>query len=343
MHLHANVERDTAMGRLFYTLLLSELLVLTAVVQGRSEEVKRVAEDDSSEGSTDNRLQWVTYNRRGMELVAGNEKVQVFAEYLASKPFSPDPSSFETQSTFQMEDGPEFTDPVKHNFPSVAEKSTNTSDVSANTLQRIAHAYYNPEYAIGLLDNGCTAFLISPQHALTAAQCVYNYSANTWSTELDFWRGKNGAFYLQRLSWKKVTIPYGFYNSGAENQNWALLQFLEKSPVWLTLAYSNRIQDISLTVYGYLQDRQLVNMYSTVCQSNAVQHRAKQLEMRCSSDEVFTGGPVMKGFQYKMPVVYGVSIGQTNQTIHIHSELFWFACYSMEDGEFDPHCGPPGY
>jgi len=343
VHLHANVERDTAMGRLFYTLLLSELLVLTAVVQGRSEEVKRVAEDDSSQGSTDNRLQWVTYNRRGMERVAGSEKVQVFAEYLASKPFSPDPSSFETQSTFQMEDGPEFTDPVKHNFPSVAEKSTNTSDVSANTLQRIAHAYYNPEYAIGLLDNGCTAFLISPQHALTAAQCVYNYSANTWSTELDFWRGKNGAFYLQRLSWKKVTIPYGFYNSGAENQNWALLQFLEKSPVWLTLAYSNRIQDISLTVYGYLQDRQLVNMYSTVCQSNAVQHRAKQLEMQCSSDEVFTGGPVMKGFQYKMPVVYGVSIGQTNQTIHIHSELFWFACYSMEDGEFDPHCGPPGY
>ena len=317
--------------------------MLTAVVEGWSEEVKRAAEHDSSQGSTDNRLQWVTYNRRGMERVAGSEMVQVFAEYLASKPFSPDPSSFEAQSTFQMEDGPEFTDPVKHNFPSVAEKSTNTSDVSANTLQRIAHAYYNPEYAIGLLDNGCTAFLISPQHALTAAQCVYNYSANTWSTELDFWRGKNGAFYLQRLSWKKVTIPYGFYNSGAENQNWALLQFLEKSPVWLTLAYSNRIQDISLTMYGYLQDRQLVNMYSTVCQSNAVQHRAKQLEMRCSSDEVFTGGPVMKGFQYKVPVVYGVSIGQTNQTIHIHSELFWFICYSMEDGEYDPRCGPPGY
>ena len=317
--------------------------MLTAVVEGWSEEVKRAAEHDSSQGSTDNRLQWVTYNRRGMERVAGSEMVQVFAEYLASKPFSPDPSSFEAQSTFQMEDGPEFTDPVKHNFPSVAEKSTNTSDVSANTLQRIAHAYYNPEYAIGLLDNGCTAFLISPQHGLTAAQCVYNYSANTWSTELDFWRGKNGAFYLQRLSWKKVTIPYGFYNSGAENQNWALLQFLEKSPVWLTLAYSNRIQDISLTVYGYLQDRQLVNMYSTVCQSNAVQHKAKQLEMRCSSGEVFTGGPVMKGFQYKVPVVYGVSIGQTNQTIHIHSELFWFACYSMEDGEYDPRCGPPGY
>ena len=317
--------------------------MLTAVVEGWSEEVKRAAEHDSSQGSTDNRLQWVTYNRRGMERVAGSEMVQVFAEYLASKPFSPDPSSFEAQSTFQMEDGPEFTDPVKHNFPSVAEKSTNTSDVSANTLQRIAHAYYNPEYAIGLLDNGCTAFLISPQHGLTAAQCVYNYSANTWSTELDFWRGKNGAFYLQRLTWKRVTIPYGFYNSGAENQNWALLQFLEKSPVWLTLAYSNRIQDISLTVYGYLQDRQLVNMYSTVCQSNAVQHKAKQLEMRCSSDEVFTGGPVMKGFQYKVPVVYGVSIGQTNQTIHIHSELFWFACYSMEDGEYDPRCGPPGY
>ena len=331
------------MGRLFYPLLLLELLLLTAVVEGWSEEVKRAAEHDSSQGSTDNRLQWVTYNRRGMERVAGSEMVQVFAEYLASKPFSPDPSSFEAQSTFQMEDGPEFTDPVKHNFPSVAEKSTNTSDVSANTLQRIAHAYYNPEYAIGLLDNGCTAFLISPQHALTAAQCVYNYSANTWSTELDFWRGKNGAFYLQRLSWKKVTIPYGFYNSGAENQNWALLQFLEKSPVWLTLAYSNRIQDISLTMYGYLQDRQLVNMYSTVCQSNAVQHKAKQLEMQCSSDEVFTGGPVMKGFQYKVPVVYGVSIGQTNQTIHIHSELFWFACYSMEDDEFDPRCGPPGY
>lgn len=329
------------MGRLFYPLLLSELLVLTAVVEGWSEEVKRAAEHD--QGSTDNRLQWVTYNRRGMERVAGSEMVQVFAEYLASKPFSPDPSSFEAQSTFQMEDGPEFTDPVKHNFPSVAEKSTNTSDVSPNTLQRIAHAYYNPEYAIGLLDNGCTAFLISPQHALTAAQCVYNYSANTWSTELDFWRGKNGAFYLQRLTWKRVTIPYGFYNSGAENQNWALLQFLEKSPVWLTLAYSNRIQDISLTMYGYLQDRQLVNMYSTVCQSNAVQHKAKQLEMQCSSDEVFTGGPVMKGFQYKVPVVYGVSIGQTNQTIHIHSELFWFACYSMEDDEFDPRCGPPGY
>ena len=49
-----------------------------------------------------------------------------------------------------------------------------------------------------------------------------------------------------------MTIPYEFYNSGADNQNWALLQFSEKSPVWLTLAYSNRIQDIPLTVYGYI-------------------------------------------------------------------------------------------
>ena len=57
-------------------------------------------------------------------------------------------------------------------------------------------------------------------------------------------------------------------------------------------------------MYGYLQDKQLVNMYSAVCQSNGGQHRAKHLEMQCSSGEVFTGGPVMKGFQYKVPVVY---------------------------------------
>ena len=129
------------MGRLFCTLLLSELLLFTAVVEGWSEEVKQ-NEDDSSLGSTNSRLRWVTYNRRGMERVAVSMKVQVFAEYLASKPFSPNPSSFETQSTLQMEDGPEFTDPAKHNFPSVAEKSTNFKEALSFThtfIQTLRH------------------------------------------------------------------------------------------------------------------------------------------------------------------------------------------------------------
>ena len=48
--------------------------------------------------------------------------------------------------------------------------------------------YRIPYCAIGYLESGCTAAFIGPNHALTAAHCVYNKYTKTYETNLDLWR-----------------------------------------------------------------------------------------------------------------------------------------------------------
>ena len=302
-------------------------------------------DDNSTEGSGEfvDKLNWITFSRHGKEHPAGSAEVQLFVEYVASQPTLL--GKLETGGKLQMEDGPAYTDPSKHG-PSVSDAGTESPTVVDDKLHDVISTNYYPEYAVGVLDNGCTAFLVGPQHALTAAHCVYNYNTSTWSTELDFWRGRNAEEYLQKMEWKHVIIPYHFHSTGDDNQNWALVEFSDESPVWLRLAYSESVQNIPLTVYGYLQDREWETMYYTMCRSDSEQLDTMDFAIQCESDQVFTGGPVLRGhsfLQNKMPVVYGVNIGRqrsfAHPIVHILSDLFWFVCYSMQSSYFDPHCG----
>ena len=62
--------------------------------------------------------------------------------------------------------------------------------LSYDCLKPIVKTYHYPEYAVGLLDNGCTAFLIGPYHAMTSARCVYDNKREIWEQNLDFSRGR---------------------------------------------------------------------------------------------------------------------------------------------------------
>ena len=339
------------MGLILYVLLAVELLAIGGAVElgdgagGRTIGEHKQDGGNSTEGSGEfgHDLKWITFSRHGKEHPASSAEIKLFAEYVASQPTLL--GKLETRGKLQMEDGPVQIDPSNHS-PSLSDAGTESPTVVDDKLHRVISTNYYPEYAVGILDNGCTAFLVGPQHALTAAHCVYNYNTSTWTTELDFWRGRNAEYYLQRMEWKHVIIPYQFYSSGDDNQNWALLHFTDESPVWLKLAYSEHIRNTPLTVYGYLQDKEWGTMYSTMCWSSSEQLDTVDLAIQCDSDKVIAGGPVLRGqsfLQSKPPVVFGVNIGKQRSyeqpIARVLSDLFWFVCYSMQSSNFDPHCG----
>ena len=214
-------------------------------------------------------------------------------------------------------------------------------------LEEVESTNFYPQYAVGILENNCTAFLIGQRHALTTASCVYDYDSGYWSGDLDFWRGRNGDQYLEKMLWEHVTIPAKFFVTGDHIHNWALITFTDhagsRSPVWLKMAHSQKVHDIVMTVYGYLpDDRPWGTMYSSVCRSDHTQEDTKSLAIQCGSDQKFSGGPILKGYNFKrskMPLVYGISIAYdysfAHKAVNFHLDLFWSLCHLMQKEGFD--------
>ena len=305
------------------------------------------ANQSEAEGSADyHELKWVTYSRDRTVRVASSDKLHDLENYIARQYTLAEARKrlqFVTRGTKQMEDGPSRVDGTKH-YPSFEDISNTTPEVLGQSLEKVAKTHFYPEYAIGTLENGCTAFMIGPHHALTAARCVYNYNDSIWSRNLDFWRGKNFDEYIQWLEWSQVVIPLDYFISETPGKNWALITFREdsESPVWLRISYSNDILNIPLTLYGYLQDQPWGIMYSSVCHGDDPQPDSKCLAIQCGTDQKFSGGPILKGYNLKNPPVYGISVGQqhsaTCPALHIDSDLFWSLCWIMFKDGFDAGC-----
>lgn len=294
-------------------------------------------------------LKWVTFRRSGGMHVAGADELdqlQLFMDRLAQST-----GPFASIGSMQMEDGPAKVDKTKqHSSP-----LPTSPELHDDSLEAVRSMHFYPNYAIGLLESGCTAFVIGPQHALTAAHCVYSFNESQWQRQLDLWRGRNHEQYLQWMEWEHVSIPLDFFLSGSQDHDWALISFADKSksPVWLRLAFSEHLEDKPLVMYGYLAKDSESAMYSTPCHSRQLQPHQQLLAIHCETSQDFQGGPLLQGSKsqllggghgLKIPPVYGLSITGAQSTDHtalrIHSELFWTLCWLMEREGFDSHCSP---
>lgn len=287
--------------------------------------------------------------------VANSKELEGLLKYIADHYVEDKGSGFTlvSQATLtQMEDGPtklvEEKDKRPRTLPG-AGGGNGRPVVTGETLEEIESTNYYPQYGVGILENNCTAFLIGPRHALTTANCVYNYDMGEWEDELDFWRGRNGDEYLQKMHWEHVVISAKYFVKGDDAYNWALITFTEDttSPVWLKIAYSQRVHDIAMTVYGYLPNEHPWGvMYTTVCRSDYFQNDTNSLAVQCGTGEKFNGGPILKGYNFqrsKMPQVYGISIAYdfsyAHKAVNFHPDLFWTLCHLMQKDGFDARCG----
>ena len=300
--------------------------------------------------------QWLKKFKTGLLHVANSEEIEDLVKCVIEHHVEDYGSGMTlvSQATLtQMEDGPSKLVEEKDKRPRILPGPGGANAhhvVNGETLEEVDSTNYYPEYGVGILENNCTAFLIGPRHALTTANCVYDYSTGVWKDELDFWRGRNGDEYLAKMQWEHVVISAKYFISGDDTHNWALITFTEDtaSSVWLKIAYSQRVHDIVMTVYGYLPEEHPWGvMYSTVCRSDYFQNDTNSLSIQCGTGQIFSGGPILKGYNFqrsKMPLVYGLSVAYhfsyAHKAVNFHPNLFWTLCHLMQKDGFDAKCGP---
>lgn len=351
---------------LLATFLLPQQLLAVSIKVNADEdtltdqEPDDVADPDSDDGSAEeqspNALTWVLHTQAGKTHQAKYDELNELEAFISQhRDEIVDKDNVEIAASVglsQMEDGPfkliEEED-KKLRKPLVLE--TPREEIIGQYLKEIVTTYYYPEYGVGILENSCTAFMIGPKHALTTANCVYNHTTDVWEEDLDFWRGRNGDQYLEKMKWNSVLIPYEFYSTGKPEQNWALIKFDSESPVWLRIAHSKKLRDVAMTVYGYLpDDHPYGTMYNSICRSDPLQPHEMCLDIQCGTDQKFSGGPVLKGYNFqrsKMPLVYAISVSYdysyAHRAINIHEDLFWSLCYFMKKEGHDAECGERKY
>ena len=223
--------------------------------------------------------------------------------------------------------------------------------------QHIKSSYQYPEYAVGLLDNGCTAFLIGPYHAMTSARCVYDNKLLLWEDRLDFWRGRNDSNYLQRLEWERVFISRSFYEKDNVNNVWAMITFKKSqlSTVWLPIGFCQRkffgpTKDV--TTYGYIS-----SIGHSMLFSKCLAYK-KHLYCWCYGPIMsyrFNGGPILNAYQDDSGLssngdqspVFGLSVDYVPQSgsyshkqmaLSFDSDTFWSVCFLLRKNGFSADC-----
>ena len=159
----------------------------------------------------------------------------------------------------------------------------------------------HPYCAIGQLENGCTAFLVGPYHAITARHCVYN--CNEGVQRLKSGRG----MYLRRncnspgIFMDDVTtiIPSNVTctDTGFDIA-WILLNNTNyTSDCWIGSAYRNPMPTmISGEVCGYPQDKPIATgaykcLYCSRC-GDIEETSSKKLKYTCDTNRGMSGSPV---------------------------------------------------
>lgn len=300
-------------------------------------------------------LSWVKYTKDGATAAqrATSAERSLFENYYSG--VNPEAGGGSVASK-AMEDGPFMK--VEGEPAESAEEVGNSEEnllrlakhkLTGQYLEQISDRdmYYYPAFAIGILENGCSAFLIGPRYALTSAHCVFSQDTMQWGEHLDLWRGQDMSNYISKMEWESVVIASSFYTNESQQADWAMITYTTdtQSPVWLKIATTPNVERIIATLYGYLhEDLPQKMMFSTICKSSSQQEEEHYISVSCSTDLRFNpGGPAFHGYDFTrkyIPYVYGINLSPQysyeKKLLRFDSKLFWFLCYSMaEDG---PQC-----
>ena len=199
----------------------------------------------------------------------------------------------------------------------------------------------------GEVGENCTAFMVGPHHALTAASCVYDSEAGGWKSSLNLTCMRDcGNDGRQRvLQWESVRIPQRYYQSGDARYNWAFITFSRDtpSPAWLSFGHDpfvTRGRRYRVQAYGRCQQGCAC---SAECKSRltpgASAGRVTSLHCNESEDLNYHGGPVIAA---NPRVVCAISQRESlpRCATWISADMFWQVCQWLADSGHTPQCGP---
>lgn len=299
-------------------------------------------------------LAWIKHSRNGSTIHATAEDVQTLFDFMNPSHASHDCfiSKGKGESSY---DGPLFPITVHTN-------QKQSSPPLPESRQHVNNVKDYPGFAVGRLDNGCTAFLIGPYHALTLAHCVLNRHNLQWKGNNNLFIGRKYEGYLQAMEWESVYIPQVYFHRGRlvnRGRSWALIVFTKDkpSPVWLPISYCPGKAFSSadkVRAFGY-------HHYCPWCRRDYIYDNNDMSYIDCSiyghlscplQHEFigYFGGPVVIKSSHlsydikhmKTAPVVGIN-GRRNscygaQAVSFNSEIFWSIAYLLRESGHNPVC-----
>ena len=206
-----------------------------------------------------------------------------------------------------------------------------------------------PYCAIGYLQSGCTAALIGPNHALTAAHCVYSRRWKRYKINLDLWLGQTCNSPGRRMRYaNKVFVPRGYITSGSAEYDYALVLYQDMSGCFLSIGYSDTWYNYGFDLIGYPSDKYSSRLghctYHSMFYSGchySYKTGSYRFRYRCDSVGGNSGSPIMSqkaGDQTGKRIVYGVHTNGAGLTTYNYgaritkSRFCWIMDWMRDNG-----------
>ena len=260
----------------------------------------------------------VSIDRDGNETVQTDDEVIEFLE-----------KSRKDNDSFLFEDGHS-----SDTFPFEMEEKRSIIGYDGRFLQSTTRT---PYCSIGEMENGCTAYLIGPYHAVTSRECVYDCSRRRWKTGRGLYLRRNcytrGYFMDDVRTW-----TYTGSKCGNDDYDiaWILLDRNDfYSSCWMGYAYRDPMPTVSGEVCGYPGDKPRRSYYCLYCsrcydikRPGLLVKNNRRLRYSCDTSSGMGGGPVITTSHDSSSTkyAYGVhthSAYTHNQGTRFSKELFY--------------------
>ena len=276
------------------------------------------------------RNRWISLSRDGVETTETDEEVIRILDYARQ-----DNATTRTSDSSFMSD--EFSQETTE------EKRSIIGFDSRYNVPR--YGLKNRLSTVGFTENGCTAFLIGPRHALTASHCVYNFTTRTWKRDLGIYMYRDCLRYGIFMDWSRAWV---LDINGDPRANIALILLNSSFPTWLVFGFRDPMPTTHVETCGYHHNQSDIHQCVN-CSNCFVDLETRQLgplllrystRMKSTCDiDGAPGSPMVTGSGH----VWGVNSHHSpryNYAVRINKDRFYLLCQWICDngGTCGPRC-----
>ena len=259
------------------------------------------------------RNRWISLSRDGVETTETDEEVIRILEFARHE-----------NETSHLSDSHNFTsdDPELYNVTSKEKRAIIGSD----------DRYGYPRYglrgktcAIGIMENGCTAFLIGPRHAITAGHCVYDYAYRRWKQDLGIYLGRDCNTYGRFADWSRAWV-LDVNGDKRYNMAYILLSSSFYSSCWLGYGYRDPMPRTHVESCGYHGDKRSGTYPCYYCDDCYASRTIDNKRMKNTCDNYRApGAPMVTSGVYAWGV-HSHKSSSYNYAVRITKERFYTLC-----------------